>query len=102
MITNLNIVYQLGNLATSGSSTIEAELGTRFPLNKPGFPDAYNYGRVMGIFCGAVFAYVMLIIFLGPERFHQDLSTNRNDLEETEELSDVLVVEEENIVVQKQ
>lgn len=95
----------MGNLATSGSATIEAELGTRFPLNKPGFSDAYNYGKVMGIFCGAVFAYVAVVIFLGPERFHQDLSSNRNEIheiDEAKESSDVLVIEEETMIIQKQ
>lgn len=95
----------MGNLATSGSSTIEAELGTRFPLSKPGMTDAYNYGKFMGIFCGAVFIYVIVIIFLGPERFHQDLSSNRNEINEIDEIkqsSDVLVVGEEVMIVQKQ
>ena len=41
--------YQLGNLVSSASSTIESTLGERFPL--PAAPDGalrYDYGKVMG------------------------------------------------------
>ncbi|ANB13961.1 Jen1p [Sugiyamaella lignohabitans] len=65
------LAYQLGNLASSASATIEATIGARFPIgDKPG---VYNYGLVMCIFSGAVFGYVLIVIFLGPERFHRDL-----------------------------
>lgn len=69
------MAYQLGNLASSASSTIEAELGTRFPI-KGGAADAYDYGKVMLIFCGAVYAYMFFIIFVGPERFHKVLTVH--------------------------
>lgn len=56
--------YQLGNLASSASSTIEARIGERFPL-----PDGtYDYGRVMAILVGTVFAFVFVVVFLGPEK----------------------------------
>jgi len=64
--------YQLGNLASSASSTIEAELGARFPLPpitaKGKVVPRYNYGLVICIFMGCVYAYVILLAFLGPER----------------------------------
>jgi SHS family lactate transporter-like MFS transporter len=50
--------YQLGNLASSASSTIEATIGERFPL--PPLSNGlsrYDYGKVMGIFMGCVFVY---------------------------------------------
>ncbi|KIM32985.1 hypothetical protein M408DRAFT_326659 [Serendipita vermifera MAFF 305830] len=61
--------YQLGNLVSSASSTIEATAGERFPLP----PTAsgvkrYVYGKVIAIFMGCVFAYVLLLTILGPER----------------------------------
>lgn len=34
-------------------------------------------------------------MFLGPERSRQDLSSNRNDIEEVEELFGALVIEKE-------
>lgn len=51
----VGLTYQLGNLASSASSTIEATIGERFPLpRRPGEAVTYNYGRVMCIFMGAV------------------------------------------------
>ncbi|KAK0357105.1 hypothetical protein LTR02_001031 [Friedmanniomyces endolithicus] len=60
--------YQLGNLASSASSTIEATIGERFPLapTKAGVK-RYDYGKVLGIYAGAVWAYILLFVFLGPE-----------------------------------
>ncbi|KAF3170707.1 hypothetical protein TWF225_010732 [Orbilia oligospora] len=66
--------YQLGNLVSSASSTIEATLGEKWPL--PPTEDGtkrYDYGKVMVIFMGAVFAYVMLLTFIGPERKNRDM-----------------------------
>lgn len=68
--------YQLGNLASSASSTIEAQLGTRFPLpplhkvvdGKAETVKRYEYGLVVCIFMGCVYAYTILLTFLGPER----------------------------------
>lgn len=72
--------YQLGNLASSASSTIEATLGERFPL-APAADGAsrYNYGKVIVIFLGAVYAYVILLTFVGPEFFGRDLSVFNDD-----------------------
>lgn len=74
--------YQLGNLASSASSTIEAQIGSRFPIldeNGNKIPEKYNYAKVMAIFLGAVFAYVMFVVFLGPERRHINfVTTNKN------------------------
>ncbi|CAN8101938.1 unnamed protein product [Discula destructiva] len=65
--------YQLGNLVSSASSTIEATTGERFPLAplvdaKTGkTTPRYDYGKVICIFMGCVYAYVILLTFLGPE-----------------------------------
>ncbi|KAG0653004.1 Carboxylic acid transporter [Hyphodiscus hymeniophilus] len=64
--------YQFGNLASSASSTIETELGARFPLppkiSATGKKTPrYKYGLVMCIFMGCVYAYTILLTFLGPE-----------------------------------
>ena len=71
--------YQLGNLASSASSTIEARLGENYPLpsitNKEGKEvKRYNYGKVVCIFVGAVYAYVILLAFVGPERRGRNLN----------------------------
>ncbi|CAN9381808.1 unnamed protein product [Alternaria alternata] len=59
--------YQLGNLASSASSTIEATIGERFPLPPKGHTSRYKYGLVICIFMGCVYAYVILLTTLGPE-----------------------------------
>lgn len=70
--------YQLGNLASSASSTIESELGSNYPLEplvKNGKTiKRYNYGKVICIFMGAVYAYVILLTFVGPEKRGRSLN----------------------------
>lgn len=60
--------YQLGNLVSSASSTIESTIGERFPL--PPLENGtkrYEYGKVICIFMGCVYAYVIVLTFIGPE-----------------------------------
>lgn len=71
--TIVGTAYQLGNLASSASSTIEATMGERFRLSGSGATSRYNYGKVMAIFMGCVFAYVITLVFLGPEKLGRDL-----------------------------
>jgi SHS family lactate transporter-like MFS transporter len=59
--------YQLGNLVSSASSTIEATIGEQFPLPNKGKVKRYKYGLVICIFMGCVYAYVILLTFVGPE-----------------------------------
>lgn len=63
--------YQLGNLVSSASSTIEATIGERFPL-PPLIEDGeeiprYAYGKVICIFMACVYVYVIVLTILGPE-----------------------------------
>ncbi|KAF1795701.1 Major facilitator superfamily domain [Phytophthora cactorum] len=60
--------YQLGNLISSASSTIEARLGENYPLppTEEGV-SRYEYGKVICIFMAVVYAYLVLLTFLGPE-----------------------------------
>ncbi|PLN79285.1 sugar transporter family protein [Aspergillus taichungensis] len=60
--------YQLGNLVSSASTTIEATIGERYPLPSTDGEKHYEYGRVICILMGAVYAYTILVTFLGPER----------------------------------
>jgi SHS family lactate transporter-like MFS transporter len=71
--------YQLGNLASSASSTIESTIGEQYPLpsitNSEGKTvKRYNYGLVICIFMGCVYAYTILLTFVGPEKKGRDLS----------------------------
>ncbi|KAG5356208.1 Carboxylic acid transporter protein-like protein [Yarrowia sp. B02] len=66
----VGVAYQLGNLASSASSTIEATIGETFPLlDEHGNPrpGVYNYSLVMAILMGCVFFFVLCVTFLGPE-----------------------------------
>jgi len=72
--------YQLGNLVSSASSTIEATIGERFPL-PPKIENGksiarYEYGKVICIFMGCVYAYVILLTFLGPEAKGRSMSAS--------------------------
>ncbi|KAE8146707.1 major facilitator superfamily domain-containing protein [Aspergillus avenaceus] len=61
--------YQLGNLVSSASSTIESTIGERFPLPPTETGERrYEYGKVICIFMGCVYGYVIIVTFFGPER----------------------------------
>lgn len=74
--------YQLGNLASSASSTIEATIGERFPLppieHNGKTVKRYEYGKVICIFLGCVYAYVILLSFVGPERLGRNLDVSHD------------------------
>ncbi|KAF2462003.1 carboxylic acid transporter [Lineolata rhizophorae] len=64
----VGLTYQLGNLASSASATIQGVIGERYPL--PPAADGterFDYGTVIGIFIGAVWAYLFFFLFFGPE-----------------------------------
>ncbi|KAL2794572.1 major facilitator superfamily domain-containing protein [Aspergillus keveii] len=75
----LGLTYQLGNLASSASATIQAIIGERYPLpDGPSGNKRFDYGRVIAIFLGAVWAYLFVFIFLGPEMSQEE----RNEIAE--------------------
>jgi SHS family lactate transporter-like MFS transporter len=79
--------YQLGNLVSSASSTIEATIGERFPLppkvSGTKTVSRYAYGKVICIFMGCVYAYVILLTILGPERRNRNFDVaHDHDMEE--------------------
>lgn len=71
------LAYQLGNLASSASSTIETRLAKMWPIawDAQGKVTKLNYGKTMACFTGAVFIYTLTVSFIGPEKFHRDLSS---------------------------
>jgi SHS family lactate transporter-like MFS transporter len=81
--------YQLGNLVSSASSTIEATIGERFPLPPKGKVKRYRYGLVICIFMGCVYAYVIVLTLVGPEYRNRkfDVAHDR-DLEEVTHKND--------------
>ncbi|CUS12738.1 unnamed protein product [Tuber aestivum] len=87
--TIVGTAYQLGNLASSASSTIEATIGERFPLpDGEGGVLRYDYGKVMAIFMGCVFAYVIILVLVGPEKLGRDMSESAAGGELGEDWSD--------------
>lgn len=76
--------YQLGNLVSSASSTIESTIGERFPLPPTEEVEhRYEYGKVICIFMGCVYAYVIIVTFFGPEKLgHSFDAEHDSDLNE--------------------
>ena len=74
--------YQLGNLISAASSTIEATAGQHYPLppspNSSG-KEQYDYGKVMAIFLACTYAYLLVIILFGPEKRNIDEVNPNND-----------------------
>lgn len=79
--------YQLGNLASSASSTIESTIGERFPLQpakiEGKLTKRYAYGKVICIFMGCVYAYTIIVTLIGPENKGRDFEVQHdNDMYE--------------------
>ncbi|KAI5959674.1 JEN1 [Candida margitis] len=88
----IGLAYQIGNLISAGSATIQAQLGEKYPI--PGAaPGVYDYGKVMCIFCGAIFAFMVVILVLGPEKFHRNLKMTPAGLGAKEELEEGLILD---------
>ncbi len=60
--------YQLGNLVSSASSTIQSTIGEGFPLPPHNGTARFEYGKVICIFMGCVYVCVIVLTFIGPER----------------------------------
>jgi SHS family lactate transporter-like MFS transporter len=79
--------YQLGNLVSSASATIESKMGERFPLPPSAtVKQRYDYGKVICIFMGCVYAYTIIVTFLGPEHLGRQF-----DAEHDADLTEVAV-----------
>lgn len=61
--------YQLGNMASSGAAQIETDAGDSIQIPDPKKPGKMmpDYATVQGILIGAVIAWLMVFLFLGPE-----------------------------------
>lgn len=71
--------YQLGNLVSSASSTIESTIGSRFPLPAKGDVTRYQYGKVICIFMGCVYIYTIILTFVGPEYLKRQFDVAHDD-----------------------
>ncbi|KAJ5335297.1 hypothetical protein N7452_007700 [Penicillium brevicompactum] len=69
----VGLTYQLGNLGSSASATIQSIIGERFPLPPgPSGKVRFDYGKVIAIFMGAVWAFILFFLFLGPEMSQEE------------------------------
>ncbi|CAK7265906.1 Carboxylic acid transporter [Sporothrix epigloea] len=71
--------YQFGNLISSASSTIESTIGERFPLPPLKGVKRYEYGKVICIFMGCVYAFCIILTVLGPEHFRRKLDVGHDN-----------------------
>jgi len=71
--------YQLGNLISSASTTIEATAGEHFPLPPKGKVSRYQYGLVIAILMAAVFTYDIILTFIGPENLNRSFKVEFDD-----------------------
>ncbi|EPE10916.1 sugar transporter family protein [Ophiostoma piceae UAMH 11346] len=70
--------YQLGNLVSSASSTIESTIGERFPLPPKKGQSREDYGKVICIFMGCVYVYVIVLTFVGPEHLRRKFDVSHD------------------------
>lgn len=83
----VGLTYQLGNLASSASATIQAVIGERYPL--PPAADGtkrFDYGKVIGIFMGIVWVYMLILLLLGPEMSLEERAERAQEAKEFEEM----------------
>lgn len=84
----VGLTYQLGNLASSASATIQGVIGERYPL--PGLAKdgtkRFDYGRVIAIFMGGVWAYQLFFLFLGPEMSEEERMEFARESEQLERM----------------
>ncbi|QOU22993.1 hypothetical protein BRETT_003183 [Brettanomyces bruxellensis] len=95
----VGVSYQLGNLVSSASSTIETTIGERFPMESASGKHIYDYAKVMAIFSGAVFAFVLFATFIGPEHMNASFEIVQG-YDDDEELKQMLTDEIHKVDVQ--
>ncbi|QPG73259.1 hypothetical protein FOA43_000567 [Brettanomyces nanus] len=104
----VGVSYQLGNLVSSASSTIETTIGEHYPMISPSGEHIFDYATVMAIFMGAVFGFVLIVSFIGPENMNASFEMvegydDDQDLQRilTEDIAKVEVHHEEKLNEEK-
>lgn len=70
---SVGVTAQLGNLASSASSTIQSSIAQSYPLPPTTtFKQRYDYGRVITIFLEIAWAATFLTVLLGPEMSQEE------------------------------
>jgi len=73
--------YNLGIFIASASSTIETKIAEHYPLE----PTGNDYGKAICIFIGGMFAYVIIVTILGPEKRRLQQAGSASDDSDPEE-----------------
>ena len=69
----VGLTYQLGNLGSSASATIQSIIGERYALPSGLMGrSSLNHGKVIAIFMGAVWAFILFFLFWGPEMSQEE------------------------------
>lgn len=84
--TAVGLTYQLGNLASSASATIQAIIGERFPLEPENGVERFDYGKVIGIFMAVVWVFDLVFLLLGPEMSEDERAEYASSANELERL----------------
>lgn len=96
------LAYQLGNLASAASVVIESDVSKNFPIkwDSEGNPTLYDSSKTMAILTGATVIYTFVLVFVGHEKFHRDLSSPilKKYITKVEEMEDSNLSEEHAMV----
>ena len=84
--TAVGLTYQLGNLASSASATIQSVIGENYPLPPHNGVERFDYGKVIGIFMGAVWHTNSFFCSLGPEMSEGERAEYASQADELERL----------------
>lgn len=79
--------YQLGNLVSSASNSIETAIGERYPLPDRDGDKIYDYSLVICIFAACVYVFNIIVTSLGPERKGAAMGEYNEDEEIEREMS---------------
>ena len=71
------LAYQLGNLASAASVVIENDLSDLYPIARDatGKVTLKDSAKVMAILTGSAIIFTFVLVLVGHEKFHRDLSS---------------------------
>ncbi|KAM9908233.1 hypothetical protein OXX69_006116 [Metschnikowia pulcherrima] len=95
----VGLSYQLGNMISSASATIESTLGEKFPIINASGEPGFDYARVMSIFIACVFGYNFVVTFLGPENRGADFGASEAAKSESDD--DIVSAKRPTLYVQR-
>ncbi|OJD19648.1 hypothetical protein AJ78_00380 [Emergomyces pasteurianus Ep9510] len=85
----VGFTYQMGNMASTATGKIPLSIGKQYPLpdSETGMEE-YDNTKGMTIYMGAVWAYMFILLFLGPEMTQEERDEEAAASKELDELQD--------------